>query len=455
MKPNTQWLSIAIEHARAEGAHLYGHQQGPGSEDFSAHQALAKRIWWCCIIRDRLLSLGVRRRIQIDRESFDFDSNKRLNHSDLAGEIDGSGVYCKKAKISLIRILLRVVDLCVSLTDLLNLAHRLEFSKSRDNDQWLSHLQQVRKVKEILRSWHEVTKSEFACSLEQLRTASKFDEQCKAVAVQLHMMYMYYHSAGISLAHYEILFTTMVIPAGTPYTTLRPSYLSKLFGELQNASGSLSDCLDGLLKEDLIPLLPISTIALIVFPLLHHTLDLYATHDDSYTGKILRKSRMEALTEAMNKFQQSYDGVEWVRSMLTQVLDLGDSRMTEAQTDREWRKNLSSSPAPYLRIAFTIEFSLSRSYFFQKADAPAYLETVFKDMPTPIVDCTKPTMMVQPISNTQDRSEALDEDWEKLLQLQSKVDDSMLGSDSATTSVATPLDEYRGFFDFAVVEDAF
>lgn len=51
----------------------------------------------------------------------------------------------------------------------------------------------------------------------------------------------------------------MVIPTGTPYTILRPSYLSKLFRELQDASEDLSDCLDGLIKEDLIPLLPIST----------------------------------------------------------------------------------------------------------------------------------------------------------------------------------------------------
>jgi hypothetical protein len=51
----------------------------------------------------------------------------------------------------------------------------------------------------------------------------------------------------------------MVIPTGTPYTMLRPSYLSKLFCELQDASEDLSDCLDGLLKEDLISLLPIST----------------------------------------------------------------------------------------------------------------------------------------------------------------------------------------------------
>ncbi|CAG9992240.1 unnamed protein product [Clonostachys byssicola] len=439
MKPNTQWLSIAIEHARAEGAHLYGQQRGLSSEGSSAHQALAKRIWWCCIIRDRILSLGVRRRIQIDRESFDFDSNRRLNHSDLAGEVDGSGVYCKKAKISLIRILLRIVDLCVSLTDLLNLAHRLEFSRGGDSEQWLPYLQQVRTVKEALRTWHEVTKSEFSCSLEQLRSASKYDEQCKAVAVQLHVMYMYYHSAGIALAHYEILLTTMVIPTGTPYTMLRPSYLSKLFCELQDASEDLSDCLDGLLKEDLIPLLPIST------------LDLYTTHDDSYTAKVLRKGRLDALTEAMNKFEQTYDGVEWVKSILRQVIDLGESRLSEATKDREWRRNLSSSPAPYLRIAFTIEFSLSRSYLFQEADAPAYLKTVFKDT-NPIMGRSESTWMLQPNFGMRDTAEALDEDWEKLLQLQSTAEDSALGSESTNTSVVTPMDGYLDFFDLAVGE---
>ncbi|CAI6083452.1 unnamed protein product [Clonostachys chloroleuca] len=451
MKPNTQWLSIAIEHARAEGAHLYSRHQGPMSESPSSHQALAKRIWWCCIIRDRLLSLGVRRRIQIDRESFDFDSNRRLNHSDLAGEVDGSGVYCKKAKMSLIRILLRIVDLCVSLTDLLNLAHRLEFSRNGDSEQWLPHLQQVRTVKEALRMWHEVTKSEFSCSLKQLRSASKYDEQCKAVAVQLHVMYMYYHSAGIAIAHYEILLTTMVIPTGTPYTILRPSYLSKLFRELQDASEDLSDCLDGLIKEDLIPLLPISTIALIVFPLIHHSLDLYTTHDDSYTAKVLRKSRLDALTEAMNKFEQTYDGVEWVKSILRQVIDLGESRLSEGTRDREWRRNLSSSPAPYLRIAFTIEFSLSRSYFFQEADAPAYLKTVFKDT-SPIMGRAEPTLMLQPVFGMRDTEEALDEDWEKLLQLQSPAEGPMLGSESTATSVATPMDGYHDFFDLTVRE---
>ncbi|CAG9956861.1 unnamed protein product [Clonostachys rosea f. rosea IK726] len=376
----------------------------------------------------------------------------RLNHSDLAGEVDGSGVYCKKAKISLIRILLRIVDLCVSLTDLLNLAHRLEFSRNGDNEQWLPYLQQVRTVKEALRMWHQVTKSEFSCSLEQLRSASKYDEQCKAVAVQLHVMYMYYHSAGIALAHYEILLTTMVIPTGTPYTMLRPSYLSKLFCELQDASEDLSDCLDGLLKEDLISLLPISTIALIVFPLIHHSLDLYTTHDDSYTARILRKSRLGALTEAMNKFEQTYDGVEWVKSILRQVIDLGESRLSEATRDREWRRNLSSSPAPYLRIAFTIEFSLSRSYFFQEADAPAYLETVFKDKSTPTIDLTERAMMVQPMFGMRDTAEALDEDWEKLLQLQSATEGPMLGSQSTATSVATPMDDFRDFFDLTVRE---
>lgn len=154
----------------------------------------------------------------------------------------------------------------------------------------------------------------------------------------------------------------------------------------------------------------------------------------------------------MNKFEQTYDGVEWVKSILRQVIDLGESRLSEATRDREWRRNLSSSPAPYLRIAFTIEFSLSRSYFFQEADAPAYLETVFKDKSTPTIDLTERAMMVQPMFGMRDTAEALDEDWEKLLQLQSATEGPMLGSQSTATSVATPMDDFRDFFDLTVRE---
>src|SRR5690606_11753257 len=54
-KPNTAWLSLAIQHAKSAEAHHYA-----AMPVFSASthplqhrkQNILKRIWWCCIIRD-------------------------------------------------------------------------------------------------------------------------------------------------------------------------------------------------------------------------------------------------------------------------------------------------------------------------------------------------------------------------------------------------------------------
>lgn len=126
MKPNTVWLSIAIQNAKNAEAPYYATLPSVSTPAEAKRNNTLKRLWWCCVIRDRVLPLGLRRGIQITRAHFDFEKYRPLGLMDLDDEIHRSVVYNADAKRELIRILAHVLDLCVILTDVLLLVFPLD-----------------------------------------------------------------------------------------------------------------------------------------------------------------------------------------------------------------------------------------------------------------------------------------------------------------------------------------
>jgi hypothetical protein len=106
---NTYWLTVALHHARVIHAHRY--------YELKHHEKanLLKRVWWACVCRDRLLSLGVRRPFQIGADDFDF-SQSALTISDLSDEIHRSLVYSAASKRALLQLFNFQCELCVALT---------------------------------------------------------------------------------------------------------------------------------------------------------------------------------------------------------------------------------------------------------------------------------------------------------------------------------------------------
>src|SRR5688572_14182808 len=104
-KVDTSWLTSAIENARLADAHQY--PAASKSVD-SAQKCLIKRVWWCCIIRDRSLSLLMRHPILITKDDFDFTAD-RLQVQDFEDEFERSKVYDTTTKEKLARILIQQV----------------------------------------------------------------------------------------------------------------------------------------------------------------------------------------------------------------------------------------------------------------------------------------------------------------------------------------------------------
>lgn len=107
------WLSIAIAHARADHCHEY--HCLPSSD--TATKNRRKRLWWCCILRDRNLSMGLRRPLQISSYDFDF-SQPCLTTEDFEAEINDPMFYSADIRTEQCEMLTRYCHLAVSLTRL-------------------------------------------------------------------------------------------------------------------------------------------------------------------------------------------------------------------------------------------------------------------------------------------------------------------------------------------------
>jgi hypothetical protein len=119
----TVWLCIAIQYSRTIGAHRYEENSDTKLDEMAETPSKnsLKRLWWCCIIQDRSISLHFRRSVQIDQRDFDFSRRTVLGHADLSDEIDHSEVYSSIVKchsITTLELHLRLWQSAISLLPL-------------------------------------------------------------------------------------------------------------------------------------------------------------------------------------------------------------------------------------------------------------------------------------------------------------------------------------------------
>lgn len=124
---NSAWLTRAIEYARLANAHTYYRdalQTKPYLEK--------KKLWWCCILRDRMITIGVRRNIQVTHEDFDFDQ-AGLEEVDFVDEKNNSQVYSPETKAILAQIIAAQCELAVSQTPTMMAAYQFEHNDQSES----------------------------------------------------------------------------------------------------------------------------------------------------------------------------------------------------------------------------------------------------------------------------------------------------------------------------------
>ncbi|KAH6988264.1 hypothetical protein BKA56DRAFT_478708, partial [Ilyonectria sp. MPI-CAGE-AT-0026] len=370
-KPNSMWLSVAIQNAKTIGADCYSIQSNIStrmSETGSLNSL--KRLWWCCIIRDRILSLSVRRSIQITDAHFDFEHSPRLSLEDFEDEIHKSLVYEPKVKHELFEIFFQVVELCLVLTDTLSLVLPSHPSHNLHGDPKVE-CARMQKNEAALWCWHKIATAKTAS-----RVGSRF--QHESSILYRCLMMTYFHAARLALSHPQLL----TYATRTANTKARKGDVQRIrdsSNEIQDAAACMAECIERLHKLRLTKWLPLSVVANIAFPLTLHVLNVQlsasSTKTSSHMGTLQRKQSLGILIEAMKVLQTEYHEVEWLATAIRNVVRLVHyNSLGSKQTVFDWTGLLKVHPQRYLQLSIAIDLALSSGQFPTSEEFPAQLQ---------------------------------------------------------------------------------
>ncbi|KAF5024380.1 hypothetical protein F66182_3567 [Fusarium sp. NRRL 66182] len=377
------WLGIAISYARVSKAHCYASLKPSSATEVAKVQKrrnTLKRLWWCCIICDRLLPLTSRQNIKITTSNFSFSGCSVLSSADLSDELYNSDVYDATTKSLHAELLSKLVDLCVVLTDVLTVTAVLY-----NNPSWmLSGRMEVAKDASLcqmeLGRWHNAW-SETRAALDQRMV----EEECPATSIVLfkNLIEMYYHSARLSVCHYNILRSSLLPPSQLDIQLRRQSE------DLQGSASRVTDCLLEFDRLGLSRWLPMTAIGCTAFPLALQMIDVEllrpkqkATSPPPASVMTLKQKqqRVNNLLNQMKSYEKTYYITDWVMSAIRHVVDLAGQRSStpSATEDDSCSPSsaldmLQSRPSYYLRLVMTLDMSISNGRLPDECDFPPSL----------------------------------------------------------------------------------
>lgn len=125
----------------------------------SVSESMKKRIWWCILLRDRSLCIGLRRRPQVTSINL-HACRDWLTEKDFEDEMMHSRAYDHDTKRTILSSLQDLCYLAVILTDLASLvfAPRVSPSMSYTNEEFTALMGSVEKIKQSLIQWYQNAK---------------------------------------------------------------------------------------------------------------------------------------------------------------------------------------------------------------------------------------------------------------------------------------------------------
>ncbi|KAJ3460955.1 hypothetical protein MRS44_011822 [Fusarium solani] len=222
-KTNSYWLSTAIHFARQAGAHTCGATGGSPKG-----QAALKRLWRCCILRDRIMALSLWRPVQIALTDLDFDSLGLLE-DDVRQEIKGSAVYDPATKRMLAQLVGCLCELSVVLNDVLMIC----YTTTPDANDPTHTLTRLKDSVSRLSEWHDMVVHKF-----QLPTDVPGGHE--SLSLFTNAMFIYYFTAKACLNnHILYLLGKIGDQNNSPYTVWCAS--EELGESLQSITESFAD----------------------------------------------------------------------------------------------------------------------------------------------------------------------------------------------------------------------
>ncbi|KAL4747945.1 fungal-specific transcription factor domain-containing protein [Aspergillus terricola var. indicus] len=334
---NSLWLSIAVQHLRSMGAHFLRPQEGT-TPSFDWLQL--KRLWWVCLVRDRLIALGYRRPLQISDENLEAELAV-ISSEEVSNKLSQSEVHPSPVRQALLFVFLAFCRLCIPLTRTLKLIVTQEL-KDRS-----SALKEADECAASLEFWLKSTNNQ----LERLDWELRGNDM---IILHYHLVQIYFHAAYVQILNFRVMILNIALPEKN--NTYRSSLL-QTGGAIQTSVEAIADSLYTLEQQGLVAYLPIAAVMCIVLPFVLHSMRVKLLPASKETPA--SRKRTESFLQLIRALQVRQNNVNPVTNVIEQVLTSIQPRKPMA----DWKQLISTQPDCYLKVLKTLDLALSTGRF--------------------------------------------------------------------------------------------
>lgn len=365
LRINSSWLTHAIRFARIAKADSYHRFR----EDEPTRSKILKRIWWGVLFRDRIISVGVRRSLQVDFDSSWQRSDDRqklqeqhlLQADDFSTELGQSPVHGLETQLRIVEMLnsacrlvhcltkplkvlynhegesLKTICRQIRMALLMNILSGLEDRLDAASRSLQSTIIDIQTSVSSLRTWHDETISRFPFPV----SLDDVDEIHEAICVYANMIFCYYAACIFALNTYLLLIYEM-IPASRVF--LEEDLVEECEEALEVSNSDIARRMQELVQVRLVKYIPISATPIIAPPLCLQAINVAASRGTRLEAVESRK--LDVFTRTLQSLQQRFDGSDFCAELMQNIIGFArdDETLTRSMTD--WRKNGNSRSTP-------------------------------------------------------------------------------------------------------------
>lgn len=270
---------------------------------------ILKRLWWCILFRDRILSLGLRRSLSVAVDPHLLTEAHILYPADFEPELGKSQVHPEGTQHLLLQMIGETCRLVQSLTPALEILfhrERLEqrvavFANSPDTVQ-----QDVHRCLEMLEDWHRRAISIFPSPIALDNTTPA------SLSIFANMLFIY-HSSAVASLHQHLLLLGETVPLSTQSSPDESVQATEI--ALEDTRTRLVE----LLQMQLARHLPISVSAFVAPPLLLQSINVAAARGFGMRERVEGR-KLEVFTRILDAQRLHFDGSDCVAELLSSII---------------------------------------------------------------------------------------------------------------------------------------
>ncbi|KAF5969738.1 cutinase transcription factor 1 beta [Fusarium bulbicola] len=248
------------------------------------------------------------------------------------------------------------------------------YSSLRPNkDTEVAKVQKLRNtLKRLWCSWSETKTTLDERMAEEISPAS-------SIILFKNLIEMYYHSARLSVCHYNILRSSLLPPSQSDTQLRRQSE------DLQGSASRVTECLLEFDRLGLSRWLPMTAIGCTAFPLALQMIDVELLRPKKPASpeegvKLTQKEQhVENILKQMKSYKKKYYITDWVMRAIRHVVELARQRSPAPMSTEDDSSPsscldmLKTRPSYYLRLVMTLDMSISNGRLPDECDFPPSL----------------------------------------------------------------------------------